>query len=317
MYEGLKKKNQDQQEINITLAYFIDVKDHRFLSREEEYELAETIKKYGVDSPQGEKARDQFILTNLKLVVHFAKKFRGQGLSFLDLIQEGNLGLIRAIPRFDHTRGRRFGTYASWWVKQAMQRAIANHGKTIRIPVHIRDRLTKLRKAYRCLVSKGHNPTLERVAKVAGEPVRLAMKALEVEAKFGNIFSLDGGEPDSFGLSFYNLVPHEVNADDEVEMLDFMIQVRHLLTKIPKREAEVIHMRVMQDMLLEEVGKVYGISRERVRQIQNRAIRRLRELMVFGVEQTKKKRGRKRKTPVANLEEKSDYTIQGQIQISQ
>ena len=315
---ALTEKTKDQQEMNVVLAYFIEVnKDDRgFLSREEEYELAEMIQKYGIDSPQGERARNLFISTNLKLVVHFAKRYRNRGLPLSDLIQEGNLGLMRAVPKFNHKKGQRFGTYASWWIKQAIRRAIVNQGKVVRLPAHVNERLDKLRKTRKCLALKSDNPSIEKVAKVAGVPVRLAKEAIEIQKGLTHIISLEErlGESDS---PFSSILPGGSNVGYKAEMEDFMMQIRFLLRKIPRREAEIVYLRVMRDMHLEEVGRIYGISRERVRQVQNRAFRRLRELMLFGVEQTKKDgRGRKPKKPAVKLEGKRDYPIQGQIQIS-
>jgi len=314
----LKEKTKDQQEANVILAYFVEINkiDRGFLSREEEYELAETIRKYGIESPEGERARNLFISTNLKLVVHFAKKYRNRGLSLSDLIQEGNIGLMRAIPKFNHRKGKRFGTYAAWWIKQAMQRAIVNQGKIVRLPAHVNERLARLRKARRCLTSKIDNPSIEQVARVAGEPIHLAKQAIEVQRGLTHVISLDEkmGESDSPLIS---ILPNGNSVEYEAEMQDFMMQVRLLMRKIPRREADIVYMRVVKDMHLEEVGRIYGISRERVRQIQDRAFARLRELMLFGVEQTKKrKRGRKRKELTAGLGERSDYSIQRQIQLS-
>jgi RNA polymerase primary sigma factor len=246
---------------------------YALLTAAEEVELAKRIER-------GDKeAKDLMVNSNLRLVVSIAKKYQGHGLSLLDLIQEGIIGLIRAVEKFDWRRGFKFSTYATWWIRQAVQRGVANKSRTIRIPVHIVERETKISRAERDLTAKlGRPPTEEEVAKASKLPlkqvreVRQAARAVtsldkpvgsEGDATFGDLFKDEHGE-----------FEEEVHVSLEQETL------HRALEKLPDRERDVLTLRYGLDSAedpksLEEIGRRLGLTRECVRQIEAQALERL------------------------------------------
>ena len=254
--------------------YLKEIGQVKLLSADEEVELAKRI-------ADGDKAaKDKLTEANLRLVVSIAKKYSGRGLHILDLIQEGNTGLIRAVDKFDWTKGNKFSTYATWWIRQAITRAIADQARTIRVPVHMVEVINKATRCNRKLVQElGREPTMEEIAAELGLPVE---KIIEANRTAADTLSLDtpvGDEEDTTIGSFVedDNTPGPADATSNALLAEALSEILGTLTD---REAEVLRMRFgMADgrsHTLEEVGQMFGVTRERIRQIENKAIRKLR-----------------------------------------
>ena len=254
--------------------YLKEIGQVKLLTAEEEIELAKRV------SEGDKKAKDRLTEANLRLVVSIAKKYSGRGLHILDLIQEGNTGLIRAVDKFDYTKGNKFSTYATWWIRQAITRAIADQARTIRVPVHMVEVINKATRCNRKLVQElGREPTLEEIAAELNLPIE---KIIEANRTAADTLSLDmpvGDEEDTTIGSFVedDNTPGPVDATSNAMLSEALTEILGTLTE---READVLRMRFgMYDgrtHTLEEVGQIFGVTRERIRQIENKAIRKLR-----------------------------------------
>ena len=254
--------------------YLKEIGQIKLLSAEEEVELAKRV------SEGDQEAKNKLTEANLRLVVSIAKKYSGRGLHILDLIQEGNTGLIRAVDKFDWTKGNKFSTYATWWIRQAITRAIADQARTIRVPVHMVEVINKATRCNRKLVQElGREPTVEEIAAELNLPVE---KIIEANRTAADTLSLDtpvGDEEDTSIGSFVEdeRTPGPADATSNALLAEALKEILDTLTE---READVLRMRFGmyegRTHTLEEVGQIFGVTRERIRQIENKAIRKLR-----------------------------------------
>lgn len=271
------EETEDDGEIVGIQEYLGYMYQRELLTAEEEFSLGKKI------SEGDQEALDTLVCSNLRLVVAVAKKYRGRGLDFLDLIQEGNLGLIKAAEKYDYTRGFRFSTYATWWIKQSISRAITNQSRTVRLPSHIFEELVRLNKTKNKLAKKlNREPTREELISHTG----MDNKLIDLLEKYSNTplsldsFAIGDDDDTSFGLS----IPDENIEDFSTTSFNNELKerVHELLETIPIRESTILKMRYgindeNKTYTLEEVGDYLGITRERVRQIESRAIKRLQD----------------------------------------
>jgi len=257
--------------------YLREIGRIQLLTADEEIDLARKIVKGG---QVGIIAKRKLVQANLRLVVSIAKKYVGRGMLFLDLIQEGNLGLIRAAEKFDHERGYKFSTYATWWIRQAITRAIADQARTIRIPVHMVETINKLKKITRKLAQDfSRKPSEEELAKAMGitinklrEIIKVAQEPLSLETPIGKEEDSRLGDfiEDRDADAPVKTVAHELLREDLAEVL----------SSLSPRERDVLRLRFGMDdgrqRTLEEVGQLFGVTRERIRQIEAKALRKLR-----------------------------------------
>ena len=254
--------------------YLKEIGSYNLLTKDEEVELAKRVEKSDED------AKTRLARANLRLVVSIAKKYMGRGLQFLDLIQEGNIGLMRAVDKFDWRRGFKFSTYATWWIRQAITRAIADQAKTIRIPVHMVETINKYKKIERQLEQKlERSPTPEEIAKIMGIEAEKAHEIIKISQNTTSLETPVGKEEDTRLKEFIEdevtLSPFE-SASREL-LKDHIGDVLHTLNAREKRVLELrFGLKDGRTRTLEEVGKEFGVTRERIRQIEAKALRKLR-----------------------------------------
>ncbi|MGC6454948.1 MAG: sigma-70 family RNA polymerase sigma factor [Coraliomargaritaceae bacterium] len=259
-------------------AYMREVIKTPLLTSEEELHLAERIR-------QGDQAaRQHMISANLRLVVKIANTYNNFGMPILDLISEGNIGLIKAVERFDPSKGGKLSTYAAWWIKQSIKRALANQGKTIRLPVHLVDRIAEMRRTTAKLTDElDREPTDEEIAYTMGIPVN---KVAHLKSVSTRPASLDAPVGEDSDTSFGELVGDEGQATpvETLQEKSLNDDIHTIIHQLEDREAEIIRLRFglngNHPLTLEEVGEKFGITRERVRQVQTIAIHKMRRLMV-------------------------------------
>ena len=249
------------------------------LSSAEELDLAKKIQDKHDDF-----TKNVLVNANLRLVVSIAKKYIGRGLSFLDLIQEGNVGLIKAAGRFDYKKGYKFSTYATWWIQQSITRAIADKARIIRLPIHMIDSIGKIRRATLDLTTElGHTPTKQEIAYRLGLPVSKLTSIIKSAQSTVSMDTPTSSDEDSSKIADFIIDKSTITPDGKVTHENLLQDIRQILNQLSQKERDVLILRYGLDnngvkKTLDEIGSQYGVSRERIRQIENRAIAKLKKL---------------------------------------
>jgi len=280
----VKALNMPKEEVLLLIAniketkdYIAEIENRTTMSVKELKKIAREI---GDGLRESESAKDELIKANLRLVVSIAKKYTNRGLQFLDLIQEGNIGLMKAVDKFEYQRGYKFSTYATWWIRQAITRAIADQARTIRIPVHMIETINKLIKISRSLVQEyGREPNPEEIAEKMGFPLEKVRKVLKIAKEPISLETPIGEEEDSH-LGDFIEDKKIMSPVEAVAKFDLSEQTRNVMTTLTPREEKVLRKRFgvgeKADHTLEEVGREFSVTRERIRQIEAKALRKLR-----------------------------------------
>ena len=273
--ESLNSVNSDDS----VRIYLQQIGKIPLLSAQEELEVAKKIYE-----TQSEIARKVLINANLRLVVSIAKKYIGRGLSFLDLIQEGNMGLIKATEKFDYTKGYKFSTYATWWIQQSITRAIADKARIIRLPIHLIESINKIKKATIDLTTElGRIPVKQEIADKMGIPVSKLTSIIKSTQSTISIDTPTGQKDDSNKIIDYIVDESTLAPDSLVSQESLLDDIKGMLEQLSQKERDVLILRFGLNSdgnkkTLDEIGTIYGVSRERIRQIENRAISKLKKL---------------------------------------
>jgi len=273
--ESLNSVNSDDS----VRIYLQQIGKIPLLSGEEELEVAKKIYE-----TQSEIARKVLINANLRLVVSIAKKYIGRGLSFLDLIQEGNMGLIKATEKFDYTKGYKFSTYATWWIQQSITRAIADKARIIRLPIHLIESINKIKKATMDLTTElGRIPNKHEIAEKMGISISKLTSIIKSTQSTISIDTPTGQKDDSNKIIDYIVDESTIAPESLVSQESMLDDIKNMLDQLSQKERDVLILRFGLNnngnkKTLDEIGSIYGVSRERIRQIENRAISKLKKL---------------------------------------
>jgi RNA polymerase nonessential primary-like sigma factor len=266
------------KQLDATQIYLGEIGFSPLLTAEEEVKFSRQALK------GNEKSRERMIVSNLRLVVKIARRYNNRGLALLDLIEEGNLGLIRAVEKFDPERGFRFSTYATWWIRQTIERALMNQTRTIRLPIHVVKELNLyLRTARKLSQELDHEPSAQEIAESAGEPVASVQKMLKLNERINSVDTPIGGDDENKALLDFIADEQGTQPENQVQTNDMKLNIIKWLEELNPKQTDVLARRFgllgHEPATLEDVGNEIGLTRERVRQIQVEALKCLKDIM--------------------------------------